>query len=142
MSNSDKLTNIFNKVEDIIDTKNGHLFVSNELVASQKTFKDIKTYVKANYDAPEKDLKGYIIRVKIDKNYKTPLSITCMQVTITPKLFIKSEDDDGIQTFNYTPDELLKYKFSMTHLKKIMKAIKNDAVSYRKTSIPISDILK
>ncbi len=138
----DKLTNILNKVSDIIDTKNSHMFVSNELVASGKTMKDIKTYVKDNYDAPEKDIKGYIIRLKIDKNYKTPLSITCMQITLTPKLFIKSGDEDGIQTFNYTTDELLKHKFSMTHLKKIMKAIKNDAVSYRKTSIPISEILK
>jgi len=133
---------ILNKINDIIDTKYDHMFVGNELVSSGNTLKEIKKYVKEQYDAPTKDIKGYIISIKIDKKGKIPLSITCMQVTITPKLFIKSMEDDGVQTFNYSSDAVIKYGFKMSHLKKIMSAIKNDMVSYRKSGVSISEILK
>ena len=65
-----------------------------------------------------------------------------MQVTITPKLFIEFGDEDGVQRFTYSSNELIKYGFKITQLKKIMKAIKNNEVSYRKTSVSISDVLK
>jgi hypothetical protein len=143
-SNKDqqKIKKILDKVNDMIDIKMDHMFVGGDLIASEKSLKDIKKSVKENYDAPKKDIKGYIIRIKIDKKNKDILSISCMQLTITPKLLIKSDDDDGIQLFTYSSNELIKYGFKLTQLKKIMKAIKNNIVSYRKTSVPISDILE
>lgn len=141
METQQKIQKILNKVNDIIDTKLDHMFVGGELIASAKTLKDIKNYVKENYDTPKKDIKGYVIRIKIDKKNKIVLNVSCMQVTITPKLLIRSDDDDGIQLFTYSQDEILKYGFKLVQLKKIMKAIKNNEVSYRKTSVPISDIL-
>ncbi len=141
MTTEEKIKKVLDKVNDLINTKMDHMFVGGDLVASEKSFTDIKKSVKQNYDAPKKDIKGYVIRIKIDKKDKNILSISCMQVTITPKLLIKSDDDDGIQLFTYTSTELLKYGFKLTQLKKIMKAIKNNTVSYRKTSIPISDII-
>jgi hypothetical protein len=141
METQKKIQKILNKVDDIIDTKLEHMFVGGELVASAKSLKDIKKYVKENYEAPKKNIKGYIIAIKFDKKDKNPLNILCKQMTITSKLFIKFEDDDGFQTFTYSLVELLKYGFKLIQLKKIMKAIKNNEVSYRKTSVPISDIL-
>lgn len=141
-ANQEKIKKVLDKVKDLIDTKMDHMFVGGDIVASADTLKDIKKSVKENYDAPNKDIKGYVVSLKIDKKGKIPLSITCMQVTITPKLFIKSTDEDGFQTFTYSPTELIKYGFKLIQLKKIMKAIKNNEISYRKTSIPISDVLE
>ncbi len=137
----EKIKKVLDKINNLIDTKLDHMFVGGDLIASEEILKDIKKSVKENYDAPKKDIKGYIISIKSNINSKIPLSITCMQVTITPKLFIKSTDEDGVQTFTYSPDELIKYGFKLTQLKKIMKAIKNNEVSYRKTSVSISDVL-
>jgi len=104
--------------------------------------KDIKTAIKNDYDAPKKNIKGFIIRLKIDKNNKKPLIINCTQVTVTPKLFVDSLDDDVFQIFTYTTDELLKYGFKLNHIKKMMKAIKNNTISFEKSSVSIYELLK
>jgi hypothetical protein len=104
--------------------------------------KDIKTAIKNDYDAPKKNIKGFIIRLKIDKNNKKPLRINCCQITLTPKLFIGPKDDDILQTFIYTTDELLKYGFKLNHIKKMMKAIKNNTISFEKSSVSIYELLK
>lgn len=142
MTTEEKIKKVLDKVNDLIDIKMDHMFVGGDLISSEKSFKNIKKSVKENYDAPKKDIKGYVIRIKIDKKNKDILSIFCKQVTITPKLFIRFEDDDVFQLFTYSSNELIKYGFKLTQLKKIMKAIKNNEVSYRKTSVSISDVLK
>ena len=138
----DKLNEKINKIKDILDPTKDHLFVSNDLIVSEKTTKALKDNVKNNYDAPTKNIKGFIIRFDVDKKNKIPLRINCGQVTITPKLFIGPKDDDILQTFTYTQDELLKFGFKLSHVKKMMKAIKNNTISFEKSSIPISELLK
>jgi len=136
------INNILDNIEKQYNLKNDFFFVGGELVAEESGFKEIKQYVKDNFEPPKKDIKGYVVRMKINKDDdKNILHVSCMQVTISPKLFIKSTDNDGIQLFTFTKDELLKYGFSMDILKIIMDAIKYDKVSYRKTSVPISDIM-
>jgi hypothetical protein len=142
MTTEEKIKKVLDKVNDLINIKMDHMFVGGDIVASEKSFTDIKKSVKKNYDAPKKDIKGYVIRIKIDKKEKDILSIFCKQVTITPKLFIKSTDEDGFQLFTYSLSDLIKYGFKLTQLKKIMKAIKNNEISYKKDSVPISDVLK
>jgi hypothetical protein len=139
--NQQKIKKVLDKVNDLIDTKLDHMFVGGDLVASEKSLKDIKKSVKENYDAPKKNIKGYLIKIKINKNDKNILNISCMQVTITPKLFIEFGDEDGVQRFTYSSNELIKYGFKLTQLKKIMKAIKNNEISYKKDSVPISNII-
>ena len=138
----DKLNEKINKIKDTLDPYKDHLFVSNDLVASEKTTKALKEYVKNNYDAPSKNIKGFIIRMDLDKKNKIPLRINCGQITLTPKLFIGPKDDDILQTFTYTTDELLKYGFKLNHIKKMMKAIKNNTISFEKSSVSISELLK
>lgn len=139
----DILDKKINTIKDVLTPSQTHLFVGGDLVASGKNPKEIKDYVKKNYNAPSKDMKGYFIRFKINKNDTDNLiNITCSQITITPKLFIKPEDDDGFQTFIYTKNNLLKYGFKMSHIKKIIKAIKTESVSFEKSFIPITDLLK
>ena len=140
--NIEKLNKIIHKIESILEPSINHMFIANELILSKKTMKDIKSSIKNEYESPKKNIKGFIIRLKIDKKNKKPLIINCTQVTITSKLFIDSLDDDIFQIFTYTYDELIKYGFSLSHIKKIIKAIKNNKISFDKSSISITDILE
>ncbi len=95
------------------------------------------------FDKPNKEIKAFNIRIKINKNKKDNiLSINCSQLTINKKLKLVSEDDDVFQTFTYSQDELIKYGFKLSHLKSMMKAVKNHLVSYEKSSISITELKK
>ena len=142
MDKTDKLIKKINEIKKILDPKKDHLFVGNELVVSEKTGKLLKEHIKENYEPPQKNIKAYIIRIDVDKKNNIPLSINCGQITITPKLFIGPKDDDTFQTFTYTKDELIDNGFKMTHIKKMMKAIKNNLISFEKSSISITELLK
>ena len=139
---ADKLKKRINEINKVLQPSMSHLFVGNELVASEKTAKLIKQYVKENYEPPKKNIKGFIIRITIDIKDKTPIYINCVENTITPKLSIGPSGDDAFQTFTYTKDELIDNGFKMTHIKKMMKAIKNNLISFEKSSISITELLK
>lgn len=119
-----------------------HLFVGNKIISSEKIMRLLENDIKKNFVAPKKLIKGYIIRMKIDKNNKSIISINCDQVTINEKLIIKSLESDGFQTFIYSTDELLKHGFKMSHIKKMIKAIKNHTVKFDKSFITITELLK
>ncbi len=142
MSTKINITKKIDDIKKILQPSINHIFVGNELVASEKTMKDIKQNIKKNFEEPKQNLKGYIIRLKIDANNKNPLIISCTQVTITKKLFVDALDDDAFQTFTYTQDELIKNGFKMSHIKKMMKSIKNNLISFEKSSVSITELLK
>ena len=132
------INKIINKV---IDPTKDHLYVSGDLIASDKTMKKIKEYVKTEFDPPKKNLKGFLIKFNIKNTSKVLMTITCTQITITPKLFIGATDDDMFQVFSYSPDEIKKYGFKKSHLKYMMNAIKNDLISFEKSKITITELL-
>jgi hypothetical protein len=142
MSNKINITKKIDDIKKVLDPVKVHIFVGNELVASEKTTKILKDYVKQNFEEPKKNLKGYIIHLDIDKKNKTSLQVELTQVTITPKLIVGPKDDDAFQTFTYTQDELLKNSFKLSHVKKMIKAIKNNLISFEKSSISITELLK
>jgi hypothetical protein len=139
----DKLDKRIKEVNDIIKPSISHFFVGGELVASEKTTIGLKNYIKQNYDIPSKNIKGYLIRLKINKSDKNQILImNCMEMTITPKLLIKSLEDDGYQTITYSSNELIKHGFKLSHIKKVIKAIKNNTVSFDDSIISITELLK
>ncbi len=71
--NQQKIKKVLDKVNNLLDTKLDHMFVGGDLIASEEILKDIKKSVKENYDAPKKDIKGYIISIK--SNINIPYSI-------------------------------------------------------------------
>ena len=139
---ADKLTKKINEIKKILKPSISHLFIGNELVASEKTLKLLKDNIKENYEPPKKNIKGFIIRITIDIKDKIPIYINCVENTITPKLSIGPSDDDASQIFTYTKDELLDNGFKLSHVKKMMKAIKNNLISFEKSSISITELLK
>lgn len=121
----DKLDKRIKEINDILKPSISHFFVGNELVASEKTTMALKTFVKQNFDEPTKNIKGYLIRLKIDKSDKKQILVmNCTELTITPKLLIKPFENDGYQTITYSSNELIKHGFKLNHIKKVIKAIK------------------
>jgi hypothetical protein len=129
-------------IKKVIDPTKDYLYVGGDLIASDKTFKKIKEYVKNEYDAPKKNIKGFLIKFNIKKTSKVFMNVSCTQITITPKLFIGATDDDMFQIFTYSPEEIKKHGFKKSHLKYMMKAIKKDLISFEKSRITITELLK
>ncbi len=129
-------------IKKVIDPTKEHLYVGGDLIASDKSIKNIKQYVKQEFDAPKKNIKGYLVKVNIKKTQKIFVTVTCTQITITPKLFIGATDDDMYQVFTYSTEEMKKHGFKKSHIKYMMKAIKNHLVSFEKSRITISELLK
>lgn len=138
----DKLDKKIEDIKKVLQPSITHLIVSNELISSHKLPKLLRDDVKKNFDPPKKPIKGYIVRMKIDKNEKNIIGISCVQVTITEKLIVKSLDGDEFQTLTYTKDELLKHGFKMSHLKKLMKAIRTYQIKSINSFITITELLK
>jgi hypothetical protein len=58
MSNKIDLIKKINDINKILDPQKVHIFVSNELVASEKTTKMLKDYIKNNFEEPKKKYEG------------------------------------------------------------------------------------
>jgi hypothetical protein len=131
---------IFEEITKLIDIKEYYIFINNKIVVSAKSLPSLKKKIKEEFDHPEKNIKCFIVSLSLDSEYKYPLMINCSSYTITPKLSLVSIDDDVTQTFTYSRKELEKYNFKLSHIKKIMKALKNDLVSFEKSSVPITNV--
>jgi hypothetical protein len=137
-----KIIKRINSIYDIIDPQLDHLFIKNKLLISAKTAKEMKEKL-LEFDAPTKDTKAFNIRIKINKtfeNNKNLLTINCTQQTINKKLKLFTEDDDVFQVFTYSSEELIKYGFKLSHIKSMIKAVKNHLVSYEKSSISFTEL--
>ena len=138
----DDINKLLDNVKKVLQPSVSHLFVDDEIVASEKTLKLIKQYVKENYEPPKKNIKGFIIRITIDIKDETPIYVNCVENTISPKLSVGPSGDDAFQSFTFTKDELIKYGFKMDYIYKMMKAVKNNLISFEKLSISITELLK
>ena len=132
---------IFDKIRNTIDIKMEHLFINNKVVVTAKGLKSLKLKVKEDFENPKKDIKCFIISLSIKPDYKFPLTINCSQHTVTPKLGLFAREDDMSQTITYSEKELENIGFKLSHLKKIIKVIKKDLISFEKNSVPITEVI-
>ncbi len=131
-------------INNILDTNYYHIFYKNKELKQlkQKTLPKLEKIIKNKVIAPKTNKKVYIISLKINLNSdKRKLIISCGQYTITPKLILaKSYDDDSFNIV-YSSDELKKYKFKLSHIKKIIKKITNEELDIETQFINITNIL-
>ena len=133
---------IFEKINKLINVKEYHLFLNNKEILSAKSLKSLKERLKENFENPDKDIKGFIIKIGLPKEETKLLTINCSQYTITTNLSIvsRSREGDTTQTFTYTNEELVKYGFKISHIKKMIKVIKKDLLSFDGSRISISTV--
>jgi len=127
-------------IDTSIDMNVYHIYNNNKSILIANNMKDLKNNIKKYINPPNKNKKVYIINFSYNMK-KYPLSINCVQFTITPKLSLVMEEDDIGQTVNYSEEELQKFGFKQIHIRKIIKAIKYDLISYEKSHVSITDVL-
>ena len=135
-----------NKIDKSIDISVYHMFKNNKSVLTAKTLTDLKKEIKERVKPPSKNVKVFVINFALTKetNVNNPFAFVaiCGQYTITPKLGMVMIDDDIAQTITYSREEFNKYGFKKSHITKIIKAIKNDLISYENFGVSITDVLK
>jgi len=137
-----KIEKRINSIYDFIDPSVDNLFVKGKLLISARTAKEMREKL-LQFEPPKRDIKAYNIRIKINRN-KTEniLSINCTQFTINKKLKLVNDDDDVFQTFIYSVDELIRYGFKLSHIKSMIKALKNNLISFEKPYISFTELKK
>ena len=132
-------------IDSVLQTQTYHIFYKNKLLKQLSTPipKKLDQLVKENVNPPKSNKKVFLIRIKSNlTNPKSKLVISCSQQTITPKLSIVAEKGDYFITVKYSQEELEKYGFKLSHIKKIIKALETRKVSLEKSFISISEILE
>ena len=133
------------KIDSILNTKYYHIFYKNKELKSltQKTLNDIKKSIKINVKPPKTEKKVYVVNLKYNpESVKRKLIVVCGQYTITPKLALAKGQDDDCFLISYSSDELKKYGFELSHIKKIINKIKKEELDIESQFININDILK
>lgn len=131
------------KIDKLYDMSQMHLFKnpSSTYILGEKTLPKLKKAIKENIKTPANDVKVYLIRFKINLDDKYPLRISLAPYIITDKLNLIMDYDKVALTIEYSKNEFEKYGFDKTHIKKIIKAIKNNKVSFNELTDNITNIL-
>ncbi len=133
------------KINKILDPKYHHVFYKGKELKqlSQKTINDVKKSIKENVNPPKTDKKVYLVTLKYNpESEKRKIIVVCGQYTITPKLALAKGDNDDVFSITYSSDDLKKYKFDLTHIKKIINKIKKEELDVGVQFINISEILE
>lgn len=132
------------KINKILDITKHHIFYKGKELnqLSHKTINEVKKAIKEHVNPPKTDKKVYMISLKYnEESEKRKFIIVCGQYTITPKLALAKGNDDDVFSIVYSLDELKKYKFNLTHIKKIINKIKKEELDVGIQFINITDII-
>jgi len=131
-------------IDSVLQTQTYHIFYKNKQLKklTAPTPVKLKLAIKEYVNPPKKEKKVFLIRIKTnpdDPNRK--ITISCTQYTITTKLGFLVQRDDNAITVTYSDDELKKYGFKISHIKKIIKTLETKSFNFEKYFINISEIL-
>ena len=125
---------ILEKIKNDIDyTDHGRveLYRNSKLILKAESESELDDLVYDKIDNPNKNKKVIIVNYLIKKNNKNknPFQLSVDICTITPTLkIIQGKDDDG-KVITFSNEELIKYGFKKSYLKKIFDAIKKGKIS-------------
>ena len=153
--NDNKILNNLNKINDIIkseDTVSIYKGTKKILQTKETIFSNISNEIKEQFEPLSKNIKifkvTYDINTKLKpsklKPYKwdfVPFSININQLTLTKNLDLIQCPDDYTHTISYTISEINNIDFSLDHIKKIIKVVKNNNIIFTlNKKITITDI--
>lgn len=133
------------KINTILSTEYYHVFYNGKELKPliHKSLTGVEKAIKEHVNSPKTDKKVYLIKTKfIPNSDKKKILISCCQYTITPKLSLTKKENDDCFTIIYSSDELKKYGFELSHIKKIIKKIKKEELDVEYQFINISEILE
>jgi len=125
---------------------------TKKLLSTEKIdIKKINSELKKKITPPKKNIKIFLISygISLNKNWKPskllpgPFYVICKQFTLTEKMKLKKQDDDGGQSIIWTIKELKNIGFKKIHIKKIITAVNKQVISLiPNKKITISKVLK
>ncbi len=125
---------ILEKIKKDIDyTDNGlvELYRNDKVILKAESESELDDLVYNKIDNPNKNKKVIIVKYLIKKNIKNknPFQISVDICTVTSNLKIIQEKDDKGKVITFSNEELIKYGFKKSYLKKIFDAIKKRKIS-------------
>ncbi len=132
-------------IDSILSLDCYHVFYKGKELKQlvHNTPNEVKKKIKEYVNPPKTDKKVYFVKLKyIPDSEKKLLMITCCKYTITPKLLLAQKKNDDCFTIIYSGEEYKKYKFNLTHIKKIINKIKKEELDVEFQFINISEILE
>ena len=125
---------ILEKIKNDIDyTDNGRveLYRNGKLILKAENESELDDLVNDKIENPNKNKKVIIVNYLLKKNTKNknPFQLSVIFCKITPNLKVILEKDDKGKVITFSNEELIKYGFKKSYLKKIFDAIKNRKIS-------------
>lgn len=109
---------------------------------SAHTMKDLAALIKKKVQKTGEEKEVYIIRVGYEPNNKNPIHVHINSTLIDEELdFVRPRYPTSI-SFNYSEEELKKYKFKHFHIQAFINAIENNLIDISKDFIQVSKVLK
>jgi hypothetical protein len=130
-------------IDTTYDMKKMHIFTSkkSKYIISEKTIPKLEKIIKEEITPPKKDIPVFVIRFRFDLDNDIPLRIIATPYIITNKLNLIINSNNVGLTIEYSKSELNKFGFDKEHIKKIIKAIKEETASFTDLSDNITHIL-
>lgn len=127
------------EINNVLKLNTYHVFYRGKTIKELQTssVKHLKEIVKTNIEAPKKNKRVVVVRLKYEGGN---LFVSCVQMTITPDLFLINDKDDYAITAKYTAEDLEDYGFDRDGVNKIINALKKRNVDLSKSIIDVEDI--
>lgn len=131
-------------IDSVLKTGTYHVFYKYKPIKQLTTPipKKLNEHVKKYISPPKTNKKVFVVRIKlIPDEPENILIINCLQQTIKTNLSMITEKRDYKITVEYSKEELDKYGFKLSYIKKIIKALENNTFGLDKKIISITQIL-
>lgn len=128
-------------IDDLLDCDKCYLYHKSKPILSASNIGNLRKEIKQFVEAPNENIKVHIVSFNKTTNKEQMFMVSCFQSTITPKLFLVDQDDDGGNIITYSEKELQLRRFRVSDVVKIIKAITNHKISFSSSKSSVSEIL-
>ena len=131
-------------IDSTYDMKKMHIFTSknSKYIISETTIPKLQNIIKDEILPPKKDIRVFLVRFRMNLNNDINLKIIVTPYFITKKLNLIIDSDNVGLNIEYSKNELNKFGFDKEHIKKIIKAIKDETASFTDLTDNITHILQ
>ena len=129
----DEAMEILEKIRKKIDYKNQkavELYKNGRLLLKADNLTELRKLIEEKIETPKRDIQVWVVSYGINPKNKNPFAFSVVEYHIDSEdLNLYSSRDDLGKVIFYTKEELIKYSFKNEHIKKLIKALKNNKIN-------------